>query len=111
MEEEKLKGGKKIDDEISKITTRIKQFEEEKKKLNIDFKPFHLEIRGSKSAAKLLPQKSQRNDKPPLPIKSRLFEYSGKHNRSNTDFKNRVLTEFDAGRDNEGSEQYPTMLT
>lgn len=35
-----MKSGKKLDDEINKIESKIQQFEEEKRKLNIDFKPY-----------------------------------------------------------------------
>ena len=35
-----MSNGKKLDDEISKIQSKIQQFEEEKRKLNIEFKPF-----------------------------------------------------------------------
>lgn len=35
-----MSNGKKLDDEISKIQNKIQQFEEEKRKLNIEFKPF-----------------------------------------------------------------------
>lgn len=35
-----MRSGKKLDDEISKIESKIQQFEEEKRRLNIDFKPY-----------------------------------------------------------------------
>ena len=35
-----MKNGKKLDDEITKIQNKIQEFEEEKKRLNINFKPF-----------------------------------------------------------------------
>lgn len=46
-----MKSGKKLDDEISKIELKIQQFEDEKRKLNIDFKPYSYS--NSKSTANL----------------------------------------------------------
>lgn len=36
-----MKSGKKIDDEIDKIQRKIQQFEEEKKRLGVNFTPFN----------------------------------------------------------------------
>lgn len=46
-----MKSGKKLDDEISKIELKIQQFEDEKRKLNIDFKPYSYS--NTKSSANL----------------------------------------------------------
>jgi hypothetical protein len=35
-----MRSGKKLDDEIRKIESKIQHFEEEKRKLNIEFKPY-----------------------------------------------------------------------
>lgn len=49
--EYEMKSGKKLDDQIDRIQKKIQQFEEEKKRLNINFKPF--EYSNSKSTSNL----------------------------------------------------------
>jgi hypothetical protein len=46
-----MKSGKKLDDEIDRIQKKIEQFEEQKKRLNINFKPF--EYSNTKSSSNL----------------------------------------------------------
>ena len=61
-----LSSGKKLDDEISRTANRIKALEEEKRRLNIEFKPFKYEMRINRSTSNLN-SKTYRQSKPPLP--------------------------------------------
>lgn len=47
-----MKSGKKLDDQIDRIQKKIQQFEEEKKRLGVNFKPF--EYSNSKSTSNLV---------------------------------------------------------
>lgn len=55
-----MKSGKKLDDEIDRIQKKIQQFEEDKKKMNINFKPF--EYSNSKSTSNLMIHNPTRNE-------------------------------------------------
>lgn len=75
-----MSSGKKIDDEITRTANRIKALEEQKRKLNIEFKPFHIEIRANRSTSNLA-AKSYRNSKPPLPnLRMKTSEFNGRNN-------------------------------
>lgn len=77
-----LRSGKKLNDEISKIQRKIEEFEKEKRKLNIEFTPFSSK---NKSTTNLLGVRPQRASETPNNVRD--SEEPNETSKSIIDFK------------------------
>ena len=57
------RSGKKLNEEIDRLQLKIKQFEEEKKKMNINFKPFNYSNSKSVVALPTVSNQTQKYEK------------------------------------------------